>query len=509
MNVAIYLRKSRAEEVSNSNFESLENHKETLIKFANTNNLNVIEIFQEIISGENLYLRPKMLELLDNICKKKYSAVLCIDIDRLGRGAMSEQGIILETFKSNNTKIITPRKVYDLNNEIDEEYTEFETFIARRELKLIKRRLQRGIKKTLLDGGFIPIAPYGYNKAIINQKPSLTINKDQAFFVKLIFDLYTQHNMGCKKIADHLNSIGVLSSSNNSFSRTSIRHIIKNQVYIGNIVWNQKSCNKKTINGITKIIYNYNKSKDWNISTGIHEPIIGLDQFNLAQTILSSRAHHSIPSKKQLKNPLASIIKCYNCHSYMQRRPYPNNSPLSHLICPNINCIPSARLDKIELAIVHSIAPILYNISPIIFPGHESKINDVNNISIASIKSTLKKLEVQKTKIYNMFEQNIYDTETFHLRLKSVSNNINVYSDMLKSFNKLNSHNNSIASYKSLLHAYTKANPENKNFILKSFINQIFYYKKKGWKPNHFELYIEYIKPPLIQSDQHLSEHES
>lgn len=146
-NVAIYLRKSRAEELSDTVEDTLRRHKEILLEFAEKNDLQVTKIFEEVVSGDSLYARPQMLCLLSEIEKSSYTAVLCMDIDRLGRGAMSEQGIILETFKANKTKIITPRKIYDLCDEIDEEYTEFETFMARRELKLIKRRMQRGIRK--------------------------------------------------------------------------------------------------------------------------------------------------------------------------------------------------------------------------------------------------------------------------------------------------------------------------------------------------------------------------
>lgn len=85
---------------------------------------------------------------------------------------MSQQGIILETIKAADVKIITPRKVYDLNNDIDEEYTEFQAFFARRELKTINRRLQRGLEKTIKDGGYIANAPYGYEKCTINKLTS-------------------------------------------------------------------------------------------------------------------------------------------------------------------------------------------------------------------------------------------------------------------------------------------------------------------------------------------------
>ena len=68
MNVAMYLRKSRADE--NNPLETLERHKEILLSYAKDNNLTVIDIFEEVISGGMLYNRTEMLKLLDAIPSK-------------------------------------------------------------------------------------------------------------------------------------------------------------------------------------------------------------------------------------------------------------------------------------------------------------------------------------------------------------------------------------------------------------------------------------------------------
>ena len=85
-------------------------------------------------------------------------------LDRLGRGSMSQQGVILEAFQHAGVKIITPQKTYDLDNEMDEDYTELQTFFARKELKLIKKRLRRGQERTAAEGGYLASAPFGYEK---------------------------------------------------------------------------------------------------------------------------------------------------------------------------------------------------------------------------------------------------------------------------------------------------------------------------------------------------------
>ena len=102
MDTCIYLRKSRAdiEAEKEGQFETLNRHKTTLLKVAKERNLNIIDIKEELVSGEYVEHRPRMMELLEEVKNKKYDAVLVMDLDRLGRGNMQDQGLILDTFKN-------------------------------------------------------------------------------------------------------------------------------------------------------------------------------------------------------------------------------------------------------------------------------------------------------------------------------------------------------------------------------------------------------------------------
>ena len=160
-----YLRKSREDQEAEARGEgeTLAKHKKALFRLAKEYGVNITKVFEEIVSGESLIHRPEMLALLKEVEEGKWCSVWCMDVDRLGRGKMQDQGLIIETFKGSQTKIVTPRKVYDLNDEFDEEYTEFEAFMARKELKIITRRLQGGRIRSVEDGNYIGTRPpYGY-----------------------------------------------------------------------------------------------------------------------------------------------------------------------------------------------------------------------------------------------------------------------------------------------------------------------------------------------------------
>jgi DNA invertase Pin-like site-specific DNA recombinase len=136
----------------------------------------------------------------------RWSGVLVTEIERLARGDTIDQGIVAQTFKAGNTKIITPAKTYDPNDEFDEEYFEFGLFMSRREYKTINRRIQRGRLTSVKEGKFISsVPPYGYNKAKLpdDKGYSLVINEAEANVVQLIYDLYIK-GRGMAAIAGEL-----------------------------------------------------------------------------------------------------------------------------------------------------------------------------------------------------------------------------------------------------------------------------------------------------------------
>lgn len=244
---AAYLRKSRAEE-GESLEEVLNRHKTRLKELAKSLDVGIVDWYEEVVSGENVAARPKMQELLDAVADEQYHAVFCMDIDRLGRGDMQDQGLILSTFRRSETKIITPTRTYDLQDETDETMTEFLAFFARQEYKMIRKRMRRGTIACLQEGGYTANAPYGYEQCRINKKPSLRILEHEARFVRLAFDRYCS-GAGATAIADELNALGSIPRRNDKWNKNSIRYMLRNPVYCGLTVYNRRSHTKKGHHG--------------------------------------------------------------------------------------------------------------------------------------------------------------------------------------------------------------------------------------------------------------------
>lgn len=161
----MYLRKSRMdtdyEEISIT--ETLSRHRITLEKLCKSKRLHVDEVLEEVVSGESLAARPQMMRLLEMVSTGAYAGVVCMDIERLSRGSSMESGYIMQILQVNGCKIVTPGKIYDLQNESDEQFTDMKFMFSRYELKTITKRLVRGRNQSASEGKFMgSMAPYGY-----------------------------------------------------------------------------------------------------------------------------------------------------------------------------------------------------------------------------------------------------------------------------------------------------------------------------------------------------------
>ncbi|MBS6502896.1 MAG: recombinase family protein [Clostridium sp.] len=491
MKVAIYLRKSRADEELEKTVgegETLARHRKALLKIAKERKYDILEIKEEILSGESIFHRPKMIELLNEVESKKYDGVLVMDIQRLGRGDMQDQGVILKTFKESNTKIITPQKIYDLNNDFDEEYTEFEAFMSRKELKMITRRMQGGRQRSIEEGNYLGTnPPLGYDIEKIGRIRTLKPN-DYAPVIKLIFDRYIE-GFGTGMIADELNSLGYKSATGKTFERTSILFILKNLVYIGKITWRKKEQKKSTTPGKIRDTRTRDKS-EWLIVDGKHPAIIDENTFFKVQKMLEEKYHVPYQLVNGLSNPLAGVIICGFCGSKMILRKYGNTPP--HIMCTKKCGCKSSRFDYVEKALLEGLKKYYDELEIIIKEKKKEDKTDVYKKQIELLNKELKTLKVQKNNIFDLFEQGKYNEEMFIERSANVSKrieNINSQLNILEE-NITKSKKTLITSkeIKDVLDGYHLSNIQEKNELLKNILFKVEYIKYKDQRNDDFHI---------------------
>lgn len=488
MKAALYLRKSRAEEGMETE-EVLARHQSELLEYAASHKIEIGETYPEVVSGESLYARPQMLRLLQDVEDGQYDAVLCMDLDRLSRGRMRDQGLILDTLKYTGTLIITPDKVYNLDDDIDEEYAELKTFMARREYKIINKRLQRGLQHTIKEGCYVANAPYGYRKTVIDRKPTLEIYEPEAKFVRLMFELYTQ-GYGCVAIAKHINELGAKPHRSDQFTRNSVLKILMNPTYVGKIVWDQKTHIRKGTRGNEKHVVIYNPPEKWTIVDGLHPPLVSRELFDKVQEIHKGRY---VPASNDgtVKNPLVGLIKCGNCGDNMQKL---GQKPAPYIVCQRAGCCASAQLHLVEQRVLDYLQDVLDEIR---LSGQVQEVADNRAVLLSSLEAARKDLAAaqrQKARLHELLELGEYDIPTYRERMEAVRAKIahleQVETDAAQRLQDASQADPMALAKKieALLEAYPSADAPGRNALLRSVITVIWYYKDKKTKPADFHL---------------------
>jgi site-specific DNA recombinase len=495
-NVAMYLRKSRAEEGEETEIV-LARHRSQLTQYSERNHIKIKkeDIYEEVVSGDSLFVRPRMIELLHDIEDGKYTGVLCMDIDRLGRGNMQEQGLILETLKDANTAIITPDKIYDLNNEIDETQSEFKTFMARQELKMIKKRLSRGIRLTIEKGGYVSNVPFGYVRDHKDKVPTLAPDPKESEIVKLIFKWYIEGD-GCQSICHKLTAMGVKPHRGDEFSRNSIRRIITNPVYIGKIVWGQKKhIRPKKLGDKHKAVYL--PQDEWLMFDGLHPAIIDEATFNKANAILQGHYHPPYRESGQILNPLAGLLMCRQCGHTMTRRPYGDRKyQTDHILCPTVGCMKSARADYVEQTFLQELLLKLQQLEFEQAARNQAADTMQSRAILENMRSEHDKLTKQRERLYDLLEQGIYTVSVFSEREKLLAARIDELAADIKTVEKEMTINHKraevlIPQIRQVLQEYWGGTPEKKNQLLKSVVSRAYYFKAKDAAPKDFSIDVE------------------
>ena len=516
---AIYLRKSREDrEIEKyENVNTLDRHKNTLLKFAEEHNMTIGHIYEEVVSGETISERKEMQKLIRDVENQMWQGVLVMEVQRLARGETEDQGIVAKVFKYSSTKIVTLTKTYDPNNEFDEEYFEFGLFMSRREYKIINGRLQRGRETSVNEGKYVAnTPPMGYKRIKLKNAKGFTLEPDQdeVDIVKQIFDLFAYKNLSINQIAKELDMMGIKPRKSEFWSTSTIKDMLSNPIYIGKIRWNARKQIMSTKDG-KRVKSRPRNNNNALIVDGIHQAIIDEETWNIVQ---SKRSLNTPPVQHNntVKSPLAGIVYCAKCGKPMQRRPYNKKNKPATLMCANARCDNiSSKLYIVEEKIIQALKIWLKNYKL----DYKELISKNKSIIGISSKDELQKLDTRLSKeksklnkIYDYLEDGTYDKKEFTERITLVKSNIKELEDKIKPLQqkveqeeKTKKENNLvIPKIENVLDIYDKMESnEEKNELLKTIIEKVTYLKtektiKKDSDPTNFEIHI-YPKIPKFE----------
>ena len=317
--VAIYIRLSR-EDGDKEESSSVTNQRDIITRFVKENDNFVIinEYVDDGWTGTN-FNRPAFQKMLQDIQKGIIDTVITKDLSRLGRDYIDTGYYVQRYFPEKKVRYIAILDNIDtLEDAGMNDIAPFKSVINDMYVKDISKKIRSALEERKKSGNFLGVtAPYGYMKNP-NNKYQLIINEDEAKVVRHVFDLYLQGN-GLTKIAQILTREGipVPGTSRNigktrktklydCWKQTTISRMLKNQVYIGNLV----QFKRKKLNYKSKIRVTVPEEERY-VCEGTHEAIISKEQFEQVQKIINGNTSFKTGTKHDYL--FKGLLYCADC----------------------------------------------------------------------------------------------------------------------------------------------------------------------------------------------------
>ncbi|MCG9969979.1 recombinase family protein [Pelotomaculum terephthalicicum JT] len=338
-NVGIYTRLSK-EDDNNTESESIANQKEYLSRYVIEQSWNLVDIFiDDGYTGTN-FDRPDFKRLIKAVESKRINLVIVKDLSRLGRDYIDTGYYIERYFPEKNVRFIALNDGIDtFHNNSNNDMSPFKSVMNDLYSKDISKKVRTSFNVKMRNGDFIgSYAPYGYLKDS-NNKNKLITDPKTAWVVKKIFNMFVG-GTSLEKISRILNDEAIPSPTvyrkqiskykgrsgvSELWSAESIRYMLQNPTYTGNIAQNKYK----------KINYKVDKQvrtprEAWIIVNDTHEPIIDNEIFEHAQQIMNVR---NISKKIQPSSPhlLSGLVYCGDCGNRMT--PTKTNLGKVYFIC--------------------------------------------------------------------------------------------------------------------------------------------------------------------------------
>lgn len=290
---------------------STENQSEVIKRYAATHQMQIVRSYEDSgKSGLNLSGRNALQELLKDVesGEADFGAVLVYDVSRWGRFQDTDEAAFYEYLcKRSNIQVhycaeqfendgsLPSNVLKTLKRAMAGEYSrELSVKVFAGQCRLIELGFRQGgqagfgLRRQLVDQNGVPkqILARGEQKSlqtdrvILIQGPPFEIQ-----IVREIYDLFTKSDVQEAEIADRLNARGILTDLDRPWTRGTVHQVLTNPKYVGANVYNRRSFKLKK----KRVI---NPPEMWIRRQDAFEPIIGLEQFELAQHIIEARHQH-------------------------------------------------------------------------------------------------------------------------------------------------------------------------------------------------------------------------
>lgn len=310
---------------------SIETQKLLLSQYCKDRNITEYSYYcDDGCSGTN-FNRPAFRQMLEDIEDGKIGAVIVKDLSRFGRNYV-EVGLHVERFKLNNIRFVAVDDNYDSTRNEDDLMFPMRNVMNEMYARDVSKKTKAAKKAKARSGQFIGSrAPFGY-KLDPTDRHHLIIDEPAAQVVRRIFRLAAEgvgYNKTVRMFRDEkiMTPIAYFNRENPDFYKsdywrqdfdwhvTSIRAILENEVYLGQIVYGKRRCISMKSTRTVK-----NAPEDWIVVENCHEPIISRELWDMVRKVLSAKHRTAKSGEVQMFSGLIYCSDCGHALTYSQRR---------------------------------------------------------------------------------------------------------------------------------------------------------------------------------------------
>ena len=501
----MYLRKSRQDDPNQTVAEVLAKHEQILQEYARKEFGGEIpeeDIYREVVSGESIDDREEIQKVLARIEDPNVAGVLVVEPSRISRGDLADCARVVSAFRFSSTLVGTPMMTYDLTKKMERKFFQDELMRGNDYLEYTKEILLRGRIASVKRGCYLGnIAPYGYAKVMKGDDPTLEIIEPEADIVRLVFELYTNAGLTPGAICRRLDDMGVSAPQGKGWKKDTIRGIVRNRHYIGQVVFNKIKKTQVLENGAVVVKRLAQPEEDIIVADGLHDPIIDMETWQRAQELVARnpKVKHTYP----LKNPLSGLLVCEKCgrvmfvHSYKRAedrfecrtRPRCYKSvPMPALIDAVIFALENSELPALQMKVKND-------------DGNARKIQERQ---LKKLEDEMEGYNAQRERLFEFLETGVYSADVFEERHAKLQAKIDTCREAIykarATMPKSVDYAERVVTLEQAIAALRdpEATPEEKNKITKAIIERIEYKglprtgagKRTDWRVNTFDLSI-------------------
>lgn len=310
--IALYVRVSTDEQAQEG--YSIENQIDRLTAYAKFQGWQNTEFFIDEGQSAKDMNRPAMKRLIKLIKQNKVSTVVTLYVDRLSRNLLDMLQFV-NLCEEHNTAYVCASLNFDTSTPIGRmvlqilaAFAEFENSMRATTVKSNMANIVEKKKRYLAN------PPFGYE---FDEQKNLVIVPEEAEWVQKAADMFIAGH-GYRAVAKWLNDNGVKTKKGVPWTASTVRQMLTNELYIGQLVWNRRYYDR---NGKM----HWRDPSEWIIHEDAHPAILSQEQW----AEINKRITRRMPKggQRQAKYRLSGLMRCGYCGSTMVSRRYGSKGP--------------------------------------------------------------------------------------------------------------------------------------------------------------------------------------